>query len=454
MPGAGIDQAALDELAARSRREVDEGFLPSCQIAVALDGELVYEATFGEATPDSRYVIFSATKAIVAGAFWLLLSSGDVTLDQRVAEIVPEFGTNGKDVITIRQLLLHEGGFPTAPLDVLADTTRDARLARFSSWRLNWEPGTRYEYHPTSAHWVIAALIEQLSGTDYREFIRTRVLEPLGLRRFQLGVPLDEQGDVTTLVPVGEPPTDAELEAVLGIPGITLADLQGEVTEAALLGLNDPRARAVGLPGGGGISTAGDLARYYQALLHNPGGLWDPAVLASGTREVHGTLADLQSGVSSNRALGTVIVGEGRDAALARLRVHRLAAGVRPRRRRRADRLRRPRLGGVVQLSHQRARPQPDPRGSPHGVDREPCRSPRARSGGIGPQRVGARPHPAAALVGGRGPGWGLLVSQTGLASRSPWIARSDTWAYARQVGIHERGHAPRRRHGRCGTKR
>ena len=307
---------ALTALLERCRREVDDGLLPSCQIAVASGDELVAYETFGEAEPDSRYVIFSCTKAVVVGAFWLLLAEGAVSLDQRVAELIPEFATNGKDVITVRQLLLHESGFPHAPLDLVRETTREQRLDRFGRWRLNWEPGTRFEYHPTSAHWVMAELIERLSGIDYLTFIRERVLDPLGLQKLRLGVPPDEQGDINDLVSCGEPPTSEELEAVFGVPGLTLEALQGEVTEAALLGFNRSDIRALGVPGGGGISTAADLVLYYQALLHNPGGLWDPAWLAAGTREVHGERPDPLTHVSSNRALGTVIAGEGRDAAM------------------------------------------------------------------------------------------------------------------------------------------
>ncbi len=312
----GVDPDALAALVARAHREIDDGTLGSCQLAVAAGDRLVAYETIGDAPPDSRYVIFSATKAVVVGAFWLLLGEGAVTLDQTVGEIVPEFATNGKEVITVRQLLLHESGFPHAPLDLLADTTRERRLARFGAWRLNWEPGTRFEYHPTSAHWVMAELIERLSGMDYLDFIRERVLVPLGLRRFRLGVPLDQQDDINDLEVRGEPPTSAELEAVFGVPGLTLEGLQGEVTDAALMGFNRPEVRALGVPGGGGVSTAADLALYYQALLHNPGGLWDAGVLAAGTSEVHGHLPDPLMGVSSNRALGLVIAGDEPDKAM------------------------------------------------------------------------------------------------------------------------------------------
>ncbi|MGA8680311.1 MAG: serine hydrolase domain-containing protein [Acidimicrobiales bacterium] len=312
----GIDAEALAALIARCRREVDNGLLPSSQMAVAAGDRLVAYETFGDAAPDSRYVIFSCTKAVVVAAFWLLLGDGSIALDQRVAEVIPEFATNGKDVITVRQLLLHEGGFPNAPLNLETDVTRQQRLARFASWRLNWEPGTRFEYHATSAHWVIAELIERLSGVEYRAFVQERILEPLGLKRLRLGVAVQEQGDINDLEVRGEPATNEELEAVLGIPGITLEAMQGEVTDAALVAFNRPAFRAMGVPGGGGISTAADLALYYQALLHNPGRLWDPAVLAAGTREVHGVLPDPWYHVSSNRALGTVIAGEGQGAAM------------------------------------------------------------------------------------------------------------------------------------------
>jgi len=311
-----VDDAALAELIARCQREVDEGLLPSSQIAVARGDQVITFETFGKAAPGSRYVIFSATKPVVASAFWLLLGEGAASLDQTVAELIPEFGTNGKDVVTIRQLLLHEGGFPQAPINLETDTSRERRLARFASWRLNWEPGTRFEYHPTSAHWVIAELIERLSGIEYRQFITQRILSPLGLERFRLGVAEADQHDVNDVEVCGEPPTDEELEALTGIPGITLETLQGEVTQAALVAFNRPDIRALGVPGGGGISTAADMALFYQGLLHNPNKLWDPAVLSAGTREVHGTLPDPVWRVSSHRALGTVIAGDQPGAAM------------------------------------------------------------------------------------------------------------------------------------------
>ena len=115
----GIDEDAVADLVARAQREIDEDRIPSCQIAFARDGELVVWITLGDAGPESRYVIFSSTKPVVAAAMWMLMGEGAIDVSRRVAELVPEFATNGKDRITIEQVLLHTSGFPHAPFRAL-----------------------------------------------------------------------------------------------------------------------------------------------------------------------------------------------------------------------------------------------------------------------------------------------------------------------------------------------
>ncbi|MEJ7584487.1 MAG: serine hydrolase domain-containing protein [Acidimicrobiales bacterium] len=302
----GVDPGAVEALLERARREVDDGLLPSCQVAMAREGRLVAEEVYGEATSTSRYVVFSATKGVVAGAIWLLVGNGELDVAQRVAEIVPEFGSNGKDRVTVEQLLTHTSGFPRAPMPRALWLDRAARLERFGRWRLNWDPGSQYEYHPTSAHWVLAEVIERISGTDFRRFVHDRLLGPLGLRGPRLGVAEADQGDVTTLVAVGEPATPEELEAALGVSSIDT----GEVTEELLLGFNDARVREAGVPGAGGIARASDLALYYQALLNNPRQLWNPAVLEDGTGRIRSRFPDPMLGVPANRSLGLVVAGD------------------------------------------------------------------------------------------------------------------------------------------------
>ncbi|MBX7160103.1 MAG: beta-lactamase family protein [Acidimicrobiia bacterium] len=302
----GLDGARVAALVERARREVDAGLLPSCQLAIAREGRIAAFETFGHPTgAPPRYVLFSATKGVVAGAFTILVGEGRVDPDQRVAEIVPEFATNGKDAVTVEQVLLHTAGFPLAPLGPPEWDTREGRLAVFERWRLNWEPGTAFEYHPLSAHWVLAEIIERLSGIDFRRFVHERVAAPLGMSGFRLGLPADDQGDVAHLQIVGEAATPAELEAALGVSEVPAT----EITPQALLLLGTPEVLTVGLPGGGGVATAADMAVYYQALLHDTGGLWEPHALAELTGVVRNELPDPVFGIPAMRTRGLMTAG-------------------------------------------------------------------------------------------------------------------------------------------------
>jgi CubicO group peptidase (beta-lactamase class C family) len=318
----GLDPSALDALFDRVQQDVDAGRLPTCQVALARDGRIGVWRAFGDAPVESRYVIFSATKAIIAGAVWILIGEGALDVTRPVSEIVPEFAANGKEAITVEQVMLHTSGFPRAPFGPLDWDDRERRLARFSSWRTNWEPGTRFEYHPTSAHWVLAEIIERCTGDDFRTFVRQRILEPLGLVGLQVGVPVAQQSDINELVLTGEAATPDELEAAIGVRSLPLT----EVTPDALMSFNRAEVRAVGVPGGGGVSTAADLALYYQALLNDPVGIWKPEVLADVTAHVRNHLPDYM-GTPANRSLGLVLAGDdGRSAA--RGMGHTVSAGA------------------------------------------------------------------------------------------------------------------------------
>jgi CubicO group peptidase (beta-lactamase class C family) len=300
-----LDAQAVRTLLDRARREVDEGHLPSVQIALGLHGEIVVDETFGDATADSRYVIFSSTKAFIASVMWQLIAEGRVDVSKLVIDVIPEFGTNGKDVITIEQVMLHTSGFPSAPMRPLLGATSAGRTEKFAQWRLNWEPGTAFEYHTTAAHWVLAEIIERVTGQDFRDVVEERVTGPLGLPRV-LGVDRDAAAAYAPLTVVGEPATREELLETFGIEALPVT----EVTPEAVRALGAPEVLAVGIPGGGGFMRARDLAGFYQGLLHNPGGIWDPATLADATGRVRNNLPDRWTGVPASRGLGVVIAGD------------------------------------------------------------------------------------------------------------------------------------------------
>lgn len=293
---ADVQPERLEALLGRAAREVDEGRLPSCQLAVARAGELLHVCTLGAASDTNRYLTFSVTKALVAAAVWIAISDGCLRPDTRVCEHVPVFARPGFYAVTLEHLLTHTAGFPRAPLPPLDGATSVGRNAWFARWRTDEEPATRTEYSPTAYHWVVAELLEQAIGTDYRSYVAERVVEPLGLRALQLGVPVEEQGNVVDAVAVGRHDVlDERTPVVLTLDG--------------LLEMDHPAVRVVGVPGGGAVSTAADIALLYQAFLHNPEELWDPRVLADATGRIRNDLPDPWTQIAANRSLGLVIAG-------------------------------------------------------------------------------------------------------------------------------------------------
>ncbi len=315
---AGLDPAKVEALFERAGREVREGLLPSAQIALARNGKIAAMRTVGRAVQggverpasnETFYVIFSCTKAIVSSAIWILVGEGRLDVSERVAEIIPEFGANGKDAVTVEQVMLHLAGFPNAPYPQPEWTDRKKRLERFRTWRLEWPAGSRYVYHPTSGFWVLAEIIERLGGRDFRRFVDERIAKPLGLADLRIGLPAGMQHRVADIAYVGDPVSDEERRR-LGLAPIP----ETEVTEQAILGFNLPSVREAGVPGAGGIMTAGDLALFYQGLLHNRsiGGepIWNPGTLKEALRVRSGDHRDPIFGVRCNRALGVVVAGD------------------------------------------------------------------------------------------------------------------------------------------------
>lgn len=301
---SGPDKSAMAALVARTRRDVDDGLLPSVQVALAYDGEVVVDETFG-APPDTRYVTFSVTKAFSGALAWLLMGDGRLDAGTRVVEVIPEFAGNGKQDVTVEHLLTHTAGFPRAPMRPEEGADREARVARMATWRMDWPAGTQTEYHATSAHWPLVEIVDRLTGDDFRSVFAERIAEPLGLPLLTLGAPVQAQEGIARISTVG----NAE-------DGRGLGDHVKETGEEFLLRFNEPQVLASGVPGAGAVARAADVAMFYQALLRNDGKVLDPDVVADATSNVRNRLVDPLFRVAANRTLGLVVAGDDDHAAV------------------------------------------------------------------------------------------------------------------------------------------
>jgi CubicO group peptidase (beta-lactamase class C family) len=316
----GLNPDKVQALMDRAERDVKEGVLPACQVAIARKGKIAAMKTFGRAvqggvekpaTDETVFVAMSATKAITSSALWLLLQEGKISPADKIIKYVPEYGTNGKESTTIEHLLIHTAGIPAAPGSFKDWGDRKRRLERFAQWRPVNPPGEKFIYHIHANYWPIGEAIERITGTRLGEFVRERIAEPLGLPDLRIGLPRPIQQRMADVKWVGEPAKEEEYRKL----GVTppRANLES-ITEDAVLEMNDPKLREMDFPAGGLMTTAGDIALFYQALLNdgkaNDGTrIWQSEMLREARRIRSGNLIDPARGITANRALGIVIAG-------------------------------------------------------------------------------------------------------------------------------------------------
>ncbi len=173
--------------------QVESGLIPSAVLAVAnAAGPLRVEAVAGagRATTDSIFQIASITKPIVATAVMQLVERGLLDLRTPVQRIIPEFvappsgpGLPGAEAVTAWHLLTHTSGVADMDNDYLARERPDrARLLDLVCRSpLTFVPGSRFDYNSLSFA-LLGELIHRLDGRDYPEYLRARILEPLGMR--------------------------------------------------------------------------------------------------------------------------------------------------------------------------------------------------------------------------------------------------------------------------------
>src|ERR1700684_3371846 len=199
LASVGLAAKPLDHLDRLIKSHLDEGRYPGAQIALARHGKLALFRTYGDAktdpskvpaTNDTLFLLFSQTKVLTSSTLWTLVEDGKLSFMDKVADHLPEFAARGKADITLQQVMTHQGGFPSGDVTQASWTDHALMRAQVCDFSLEWTPGSRLQYHPRAAHLVQAMVLEAVTGQDYRDAIRERVIEPLGLgSEIFVGVP-------------------------------------------------------------------------------------------------------------------------------------------------------------------------------------------------------------------------------------------------------------------------
>ncbi len=227
---------------------------------------------------DTLFDAASLTKVIAATpAIMRLIEQGKVGLEDRVVKFIPEFGTLGKEVITIRQLLTHTSGL-RPDISLKPDWNGyDAAIRLACEEKLAAPPGTKIIYSDTGLY-LVGEIVRRVSGLPLDQFVQREVFGPLGMTDTGFNPPRSKLARIA--------PT--EVESGQPVRGV----------------VHDPRARRMGGVAGhaGLFTTAHDLALFARMML-NEGELAGVRVFKPETVRLW-TSVQTPPGVAGRRGLG------------------------------------------------------------------------------------------------------------------------------------------------------
>lgn len=267
---------------------IADGQTPGAVLLVGRGEEIVHLKAYGrrsrdpdaaKMTTDTVFDLASMTKPFAtATSIMILAERGKIDLSAPVATYIPEFAQNGKERITVEQLLLHWGGLPAGnPMREYADGP-DAAMQKIYAIKPAAEPGTKFIYTDLGPI-VLGELVRRASGRPLSEFARAEVFEPLGMKDTMFA-PLPAE-----LLKRTAPTTPRDGTMMVGR-------------------VHDPRADALGGVAGhaGLFGTAEDASRYCRMLLGG-GQLDGTRILSARSVEEMTTLRQLPDG-SGGRGYG------------------------------------------------------------------------------------------------------------------------------------------------------
>jgi len=291
-PKAVVQLGAVDAIIDQA---IADRNIPGAVLVVGHNGKVVYRKAYGSRalepkhepmTLDTIFDLASLTKVIATTtAAMQLVEQGKVRLNDPVAKYLPEFAQNGKDDITVRQLLTHYSGLaPDIELTPAFDSKESAYRLAFAETPQQ-APGSGFIYSDTNFI-VLGTLVEKVSGQTLDSYTQQHIFTPLKMMHTRF-----------------LPPAAWRLR---------IAPTEYDENEHMLRGVvHDPRARRMGGVAGhaGLFSTADDLAKFAQALLDGGDGILSPLAVAKMTQPetppsapvLRGFGWDIDSPFSSNR---------------------------------------------------------------------------------------------------------------------------------------------------------
>ncbi|GAA1019817.1 MULTISPECIES: serine hydrolase domain-containing protein [Amycolatopsis] len=286
----------------------------SAQLAAYHRGEQVVDLWTGEDIDgDSLIGAYSASKGAAHLTVALLVQDGVLDLDQRVSHYWPEFAVEGKQDVTLRELLAHRAGVVGSDEGFSRAELADDRIVaeRLARQRPFWRPGTAFGYHALVIGALSGEVVRRVTGRTLQENFADRVSGPCTVD-FHLGLPADlEPRFVATQPMVLTPERQLPLPAANSLQGIAFNRHHPDGPEVWELP-NLPEVRRLGPASFGGVASARGLARMYAAAISPLDGespLLKPEIIAE-FAQIHSIGRDVVLGEQKAFGIGFHATGE------------------------------------------------------------------------------------------------------------------------------------------------
>ena len=255
---AGLTRHDSTTFVACMQNDIEREQYDGAVVIVARGGQVVLHQALGFAErasqrvmqKDAVFYLFSVTKALTATAILARVDRGQLALTTRVAEIIPEFASKGKQRVTIAQLLTHtagmSAGFPPVAQEMMGNL--EAVVAAICQQGLDALPGEIVSYSPITAHAILGEVVRRLDGGErsLRQIFAENIFTPLGMSDTALGLRPDL--------------------AERRVPVVVRDRREGLFPPEVLEGFNVMLQEDTEIPGGGGVGTAADIFRLAEML--------------------------------------------------------------------------------------------------------------------------------------------------------------------------------------------
>jgi CubicO group peptidase (beta-lactamase class C family) len=265
--GGGLDERRLARALVRFAAQQVRGDFPGGQLALRWRGQVIARLSVGvragwradEGAPrepvahDTPFAVFSAGKPVVALAVAICEDRGLLDVDAPIASLLPGFGANGKQQITTRDVLTHRSGLVMQELADAPERWEDWDAVRRAvlEARPACARGT-LAYSPLGFGWVLALVVEQVTGAPFHGFVAREIAAPLELPALRFGA-------------AGRDPASFARAYWLAQKPVRVA---GRDVGAGFEALhNSPGFLRALVPGAGLVCDAATLAAFYEALL-------------------------------------------------------------------------------------------------------------------------------------------------------------------------------------------